>query len=1206
MAIKNSNLYAEKIYAEHPLALWTLDDDISFLQLFSDSQQDLSDGALWSYTNLNEEIVQDYGTPPIPQSPQLRFSAAASGAYTSEIQSTFSVSSSSFFSADKETACFSAHIYQASIFISEFEIGVVYDATEYSSTYSFGTDIEWHKISHTFEIPNNKIITFFIRVVFSNDAYATMNDFEFQINGVSLGQWSEQYNSDSIGFNDIELPEEIRHLVSSSSSYTCTVADSYGLDDSLNGYYLIKNKQIYAENSGLPLAFGSQNSTRIIEAGDNNPSVIVPGMGFLNDAGKYNSYTFEAWIRLDNLSANKIKIIGPIFSDDGIYVEEGYLSVQIGGSCIKSYFVGKWYRPMLIHFKYNQSYISVYVNGEQVIFENINIENMTFPSYEENGEIQDWLGIYGNSLVSPFEIDCISILPYDLPLEMAKRRFVYGQGVGEIEFSNSIYKNETVLFDYPNSEYATNFIYPDMNRWRDALAINLDTSSSYITTIDYDLPVFQSKSSSLYSEWLEGNRLQNINSPDTFDYFVMKPSSASTILEPSLYYDNINIINENLNSVVGVFKTDLLTETQQPLMVFNNKSTYESLRIVLDPDLLIIDGGDSSTTLFDDENDYGFPDTEVFLATDDFGNSASVTNTDVFLLKYIYTNYTGEETLIHEETISSSANFVAGININSLKNSNFNNIGNFFSSLDNVSLTIGKYENDNFNGKIYAIHFANNFTYEKYLSSLFEDGVALQTVSGSPTFNTVIGHTSTYSLIPMYDDCGFTLDIGVFGYWEDMQPLSYFGKYVYDQNGDQYYDLDMIQINIDAPRSFTPVENSETSIKSFVTFKHFTEAVNKQYSSFINTEPLASNSVIEFNGNEYDDTKYEFNDRAVIITPDEDFQNYYLGLHLEIKVRGIKTRSFLVRRLELASLAFNDNTPTKIGSRYSEHVSPFTRIGNTFDYKEINPITIYKDTSPFLYLTDDSGLLCNIFDVGASATRGFYVTVNENQNDNYTFGALQTWIRYPLSSIGNENIPLMSVIKSSASVTFYIEPEVGGQRGFINAYDSNTGLKKNDIVFFQDGKMVDNPVVYPQRWTSINASFLDPITFNNSSGRVEFYEGVLFNNIAKYIYSNNAVNTFKEIFVKWYQIFYNEQNSPPVNTWAEIETPTGQSGSRTWRQATASLQPNQYTINGQQIYNNQTGLSISVTDDTSRLSISSNGADIMTDVTWQTFEKSPV
>lgn len=1247
MAIKNSNLYAEKIFAEHPLALWTLDDDISFLQLFSDSQQDFFNQSLWSYTNLNKETVQEYSITPIQGSPQSRFSAAASGVFTSKIQSVFTLSSSSFFSDERTTACFSAHVYQSSIYISGFDIGIEYDGEEDYSSYSFGTDVEWHKLSHTFDIPNNKNISFFIRIFFSNDEFASINDFEFQINGVSLGQWSEQYNSSSRGFNDVAIPSEIQHVVSSSSSYTCTVADAYGLDDSINGFYLIKNKQIYAENSGLPLAFGSQNSTKITKAPDGNPSIIIPGMGFLNEAGRYNSYTFEAWIRLDNLSADKIKIIGPVFSDDGIYVEEGYLSVRVGGIFIKSYFVGKWYRPMLVHFKYNQNYVSVYVNGEEVIFENVDSEKIILPEYDIDGKVQDWIGIYGSDLVSPFEIDCISILPYDLPLEMAKRRFVYGQGVGDIEFSNSIYRSETILFDYPTSQYATNFIYPDMNRWKDALAINLDTSSSYITPIDYDLPLFQSKSQSLYSDWLESNRIENISNPDNFDYFMIKPGSASTIVEPALFYENINITNEPTYSISGVFKANELVDIQQPLMIFNNKSTYESLRIILDPDYLVIDGGNSQTSQFDDENDYGLSETEIFFGTDDFGDSSSYPDEEVFLLKYIYTNYDGTETLLHQESVSRNNYFNAGISFIDFQTQHYDSIGNFFSSPENISLTIGKYENDNFLGRIYCIHFSNSFTYEKDLSSFFDNGVVKQITNTVPVYEYLMEHTSTYSLIPFAEQNSFLLDIGVYGYWEDMQPLAYFGKYVYDENNEKYYDLDLLQINIDAPKNFLPDSSqnnyilnydalqlgysqyndlqlegnysdlqaidvdyssnrSETSVKSFITFKHFSDAINKQYSSFINTEPLPTSSIIEFHGNDYEDTKYEFSDKSVIIPPEEDFQNYYLGLHIEVKVRGIKSKRFLIRRLEIASLAFNDNSPTEIGSRYSEQVSPFTRIGNNFNYKLPNPITIYKDTSPFLYLTDDSGMMCNPFDVSASATRGFYSNINKNEDDNYIFGALQSWIRFPYESLGNDSIPIMSIKQESKSIDFYIEPEVGGQRGFIYAYDSSTGLRKNDIVYFQDGQVVDNLIIYPMRWTSINSSFLDPLIFNNFNGRIEFYEGILFNNISKFIYSNNAVNTFKQIFSKWYQVFYNENNYPAVNTWGEIETPTGQTGSRTWRQATASLQANQYTINGQQIYNNQTGLSVSVTDDTSRLSIYSNGSDILTEVVWQTLEKSPV
>ena len=793
---------------------------------------------------------------------------------------------------------------------------------------------------------------------------------------------------------------------------------------------------------------------------------------------------------------------------------------------------------------------------------------------------------------------------------MAKRRFVYGQGVGEIDFYNPVYKNETTLFDYSNAQYATNFIYPDMNRWRDALAINIDTSSSYISPIDYDLPEFESNSSTLYTEWLAGNEQANINNPDTYDYFIMNPPSASGLAGPSLFYDSINILNENLSAILGVFKKNNSSGSPQPLMKFNNKATNELFEILIDPNDLTIDGGTSSTSTFEELLSYGSAST-IFLETEDLGLSETILDGT---LKYKYTSYDGQETIIYQEKIIGGEYFNAGIDIDNLEENYHEIIGNFFSSLDNISLTIGSDGENTFLGNIYIVHFTNSFTYEKDLQSFFSGGTVLQELSGSPIYTNIINHTSSYSLLPISGSCGFSLDIGISGYWEDMQPLSYFGKYVYDQSGNKYYDLDLIQLNIDCPRSIAKQytaydhlsQGIETSVRSYVTFKYFEDAINKQYSSFTNTEQIPNNFVIEFKGNEYEDTKYEFCDKVIIIPPEDDFENYYLGLHLEIKIRGIKTKSFILRRLELCSLAFNDNLPTPIGSRYSEEIIPFTRGGNTFNYKTANPLSIYKDSSPFLYLTDDSGLMCNIFDVSASTTRGFYSNINKDEEEQYILGAFQTWIRYPNSSIGNENIPLFSIIKENKNINFYIEPEVGQQRGFIYGYDSATANKIENIVFFQDGKVVDSPVIYPKKWTSINISFLDPLLFNNFNGRIEFYENILFNNITKYIYSNNAVNTFKEIFSKWYEVFYNAQNSPPVNTWGETLSSDGNVTYNTWRKATSRLQSNQYTINGEQIYNNQTGLSISVTDDNSRLSIASNGADIMTEVVWQTIEKSPV
>ena len=46
-----SNLYAEKVFAEHPLALWPLDETVDYLSLISNEDRDISDSLKWTATN---------------------------------------------------------------------------------------------------------------------------------------------------------------------------------------------------------------------------------------------------------------------------------------------------------------------------------------------------------------------------------------------------------------------------------------------------------------------------------------------------------------------------------------------------------------------------------------------------------------------------------------------------------------------------------------------------------------------------------------------------------------------------------------------------------------------------------------------------------------------------------------------------------------------------------------------------------------------------------------------------------------------------------------------------------------------------------------------------------------------------------------------------------------------------------------------------
>jgi hypothetical protein len=44
-----SNLYAEKVYSEHPLVLWALDDTLDYKGLITEAQRNLA--TLWTPTN---------------------------------------------------------------------------------------------------------------------------------------------------------------------------------------------------------------------------------------------------------------------------------------------------------------------------------------------------------------------------------------------------------------------------------------------------------------------------------------------------------------------------------------------------------------------------------------------------------------------------------------------------------------------------------------------------------------------------------------------------------------------------------------------------------------------------------------------------------------------------------------------------------------------------------------------------------------------------------------------------------------------------------------------------------------------------------------------------------------------------------------------------------------------------------------------------
>ena len=179
-----------------------------------------------------------------------------------------------------------------------------------------------------------------------------IGDYDYLINGLSFGQWSENFHYNSLGvIPELVSTNTVANEIAIPGTLKVLEAVPYGTSG-VSGYYLAKD-ELYANNYGIPLVFGSSNVTKIypnIQSTVPYPSVMFPGYGFLNEKGRFNEYTAEMWLRINTDSVEPHRIFGPIASNDGLYVEGGFLTLVLNNKYI-SHYVGEWMRPMLIHIR---------------------------------------------------------------------------------------------------------------------------------------------------------------------------------------------------------------------------------------------------------------------------------------------------------------------------------------------------------------------------------------------------------------------------------------------------------------------------------------------------------------------------------------------------------------------------------------------------------------------------------------------------------------------------------------------------------------------------------------------------------------------------------------------------------------------------------------------------------------------------------------
>lgn len=1159
-----SNLYAEKIFSEHPSILWALDDSADYITLISEAQRNLS---TWTITDATATTSSSNIDQPFLDS-FLNF--IEGDVPVGPTGSTVCVSPNliNFNSLDqaKDTFCIGAYFYSLSPYLQSVEIGYQYTDPSTSSiienTKKFDTSIfsSWSFVSETFPILD---INANIRLVFKFNYFANEDsgpgDYNFYINGFSFGQWSENFNTASLGQEVVALPSSI-----ALDSFNAIEADPYGLAEG-KGYYLVKDNSLIAFNSGIPMVFGASNVT-ILKPNNGDPSVIVPGKGFLNKLGQYKEYTVEFWAKINSNTYEPKRIFGPISSTDGLYVESGFLTLVIGNR-FASHFVGEWYRPMLIHIRLIRNTASVLINGEEVINLSIDTASLNLPDQlNEEGKEQDWLGFYAYENVSPIEVDCVAIYPYPVPVNVAKRRWVYGQAVISPETINSAYGGTQAFVDYPFADYTANYNYPNFAKWEQGNFDNLKTSTLSLSNPLYSLPTIFLGSKTLNTLYADNKAIQN---PLDYKFITFRPNDSWTLDQCYFNFQRFNFLFESNSAFYGVFSSNSL-DSEQVLFKIYNIITGNYFTIVKDNDEI-------SYNLY-----YNGVNTEIYRTIQIFEDEK----------------------------------FAVGINISKIISSFGGNVATFFGNQNGLQMYVGGDETGlyQFTGNIYSIGLSTSTNLLKIESRFDENGIAIvddASVTGySEPENAIalLNHTASYTLFPLEAYDSYFLDIGVSGTWQDYLPLSYFGQFVKSDTGDEYYDLDFLQFNIGYPASTLLVDNPELSyryydtensaIRSYITFQYVDEGANLPDSHFSNIIPPKEGSIVDMAlYPDWDVTKFEVVDNTLIYpTKTIDFNELAIVYTLDFNIRGILSKPIALRRLELASQALNDNSFNPVGTRFGVNLFPYTRAGLYYDYKTKNPFSIYKGSTPYLYLNRTSGIeLRGNFDPLIS--RGMSLPINQNEASNYRVSAIQLWMRPDFDQFNSSPVEMFEIKYNADTIKFYMQG-VGDdtKRAKIFARSQLTGEILNGLTYYWNGLLVREPYLTVKEWGSLGVRFSTALILDGQVGGINITGPLTFNNISFY-QANNLQQIQANITRPWLLVKTDSIQTFDWLYWQE---------NFIWEGVLIIAKTDRYGVNPGDVYRTYIGTNKIIFDDNDGLTVDIDKLRIYSDTTWTIRVGTPV
>lgn len=1128
-----SNIYAEKVYGDHPTVLWSLDDQIEYVSAISGSS---ANPASWTAVDGTIEDVSSSTqySKPITSG----FLTKISGIEPVGLESQTAIFGPTIVDYTKHTISISTHAFIESIYISNIEIGISVDGgiVNYHS-YPIGTEFEeWVFISKTFDLSSTtaKDIVPYVRITYQKSQSA--DSYAVTLNGFAIGYEIEEFSYSSLGISSFT---NISGITSLGNNIFGVSADAYGLAEQ-PGYYLKKDSwALAARNSSIPMVYGASNST-VVSNNGNLPGLIVPAKGLLSEKGKGLTYTFEGWFRIHaNHNPSYERILGPIASTDGIYVNKQFLVLSIGNK-FGAHYVGEWSRPMLIQITYSPQEANLILNGEKVVTLSLDASDIDFGAYNE---LEDWIGIYVNGTVASIEVDCLAIYPYAVSETIAKRRFVFGQGVEYPQGINSAYAGQSMLVDYSVANYAKNYSYPDIGSWDQGIYDNVYLDSKAISAPKYDLPTLVSASYSSLEDF-ENTHTQNSEG------FSFKLSGDKASNSGYFRLDSLPI-SSGIASVVYIsVKRDLSGSGTQDIFSIINKNGLGKISVYTVNGYIKID--------------YKDPD----------GNTTSL----------------GSASLSLENPYTSVA-----IDLNYLRSNsqNFDIVQMLMDHSGLQAIVAGSEDEDKtFIGEVIEFGLlsqrdASITTFAGITNGILIDDIDISS-SVQPSYGLFLKKALGRAII----------DIRVHGYWEDYLPVSYFAKTVYHDEQEQYpyRSVDFLQFNIDHENVYIFDGNSyDTAGLNVISSISFIDISQAGYSVSGEAEPtivkMPTNGVVKATAG-WSTKEYQVVDSAIIYPPtDIDLDLLGMVVKINMYIDGIRTTPVKIKNLHISSQALNDVLPNSTNTKFGVKLYPYTEDQNgQIDYKSENPFIISKNAAPYLHLGKKTGV-ASVGTHDINVDRGLAIKVNENGNSFFTIGTIQAVLRSNTQQFSQDPVNVFEIHTKTGTININAKAiDSTGERAYL--YAEKDGIPFTDIVFFINGHRVGTPVITIHEWAIVGMAFTSLLEFGSFSGLIKFSGEIVINNLSYF-----QVAEYQKGYVlqniSWNLTKFSNSENPQTLQWSDAST-------KTWEDLYQVVKPAISGINPEDVYKIYLGANkVILNGSTAALTFKDYEYNLYRDITWQ-------